>query len=131
MEMAHRLAQLIKRICKYAKGAGYTEYNIAEDIIEVMNPKPAQTHMACITDPRELGILLNTIDNYKGDFSVKYALKILPYVFTRSGELRGAKWDEFDFEQSFWFIPANRMKMCKPHFVPLSRQVKDMLFTIR
>ncbi len=43
-------------------------------------------------------------------------------TFVRSGELRGAKWDEIDWEKYLWRIPAERMKMKDPHIVPLSKQ---------
>ena len=52
-----------------------------------------------------------------------HALRILPYVFVRSSELRCATWDEVDLEAAEWSIPAERMKMKRPHVVPLARQV--------
>ncbi|WP_369751228.1 hypothetical protein [Novosphingobium sp. AP12] len=45
----------------------------------------------------------------------------------RPGELRKAVWPEFDLENAVWHIPAERMKMCRAHSVPLSRQVLDIL----
>lgn len=126
-DMAHRLAQLTKRVCKYAKVSGYIKSNEVEYITEIMVPQPPKKHMAAITDPTQAGILLNVIDGYKGDISTKFALKIMPYVFVRSGELRAAKWPEFNFECNQWLIPAERMKMRRPHLVPLSRQVIELL----
>jgi integrase len=55
----------------------------------------------------------------------------MPYVFVRSFELRGARWEEFDFEKHLWIIPASRMKMRKAHTVPLSRQVETLLCELR
>lgn len=130
-DMAHRLAQLIKRICKYAKVSGYIKSNEVEYINEIMVPQPPKKHMATITDPRQVGILLNVIDEYSGDISIKYALKILPYVFVRSGELRAARWTEFNFEYAQWLIPAERMKMRKPHLVPLAHQVIELLVKLK
>lgn len=130
-DMAHRLAQLLKRICKYAKVSGYIKSNEVEYINEIMVPQPPKKHMATITDPRQVGILLNVIDEYSGDISTKYALKILPYVFVRSGELRAARWSEFSFECNQWLIPEERMKMRKPHLVPLSRQVIELLMQLK
>lgn len=48
------------------------------------------------------------------------ALEFLILTATRSGEVRGATWDEFDLEAATWTIPANRMKAGKEHRVPLS-----------
>ncbi|GHU94159.1 hypothetical protein AGMMS49974_03070 [Deltaproteobacteria bacterium] len=50
-----------------------------------------------------------------------------PYVFVRPGELRRAKWTEFDLEAAKWRIPPARMKMRELHIVPLARQVVDIL----
>nr|WP_236849241.1 tyrosine-type recombinase/integrase [Chania multitudinisentens] len=41
---------------------------------------------------------------------------------TRPGELRQAEWGEFDFDKALWEIPASKMKMRRPHLVPLSKQ---------
>lgn len=46
---------------------------------------------------------------------------------SRSNEVRGARWTEFDFELGTWEIPAERMKMDKPHLVPLSRPAMSLL----
>lgn len=58
-------------------------------------------------------------------------MRIAPHVMARPGELRLAKWPEFDLESAVWKIPAERMKMRRPHEIPLSRQVmahlKDLL----
>ncbi len=41
----------------------------------------------------------------------------------RSGEIRGAKWEEIDWERKLWKIPEERMKVKgSPHIVPLARQ---------
>jgi len=48
-------------------------------------------------------------------------------TFVRTGELRGAKWEEIDFEKKEWRIPAERMKMRELHIVPLSAQSLDVL----
>ena len=52
---------------------------------------------------------------------------MLCYTFVRTSELRQARWDEFDIEEKLWRIPAERMKMKRPHLVPLSTQVLGFL----
>ena len=131
LEMAHRLGMLIKQIARYAKVAGYAKHNEAADIGEALQKRGEQKHMAAIVDARQFGTLLNDMDAYKGDISTRYALKLLPYVFVRSGELRGARWEEFDFTQRQWVIPAERMKMKQTHVVPLARQVVSLLCELR
>lgn len=55
------------------------------------------------------------------------ALKLLPHVFVRPGELRFAEWDDFDLEKAVWTIPAHKTKMRRVHSVPLSRQALDII----
>ena len=69
---------------------------------------------------------------------VKSALKLAPLLFQRPGELRGAKWEEINFDESMWTIPAQRMKRGvhgkeygDPHFVPLSKQALEIFKNLR
>ena len=127
VDMAHRLASLIRQVCRYAVAAGYAEFNAASELTIAMTPKPKATPRAAILEPCRIGQLLRDIDEYQGSFSVKYALKLMPYLFVRSQELRNARWDEIDFDKAVWNIPAERMKMKVPHTVPLARQVVRLL----
>ena len=122
IETAHRLAQIAGQICRYARLAGYVKHDIVSRLSEALPPVQTK-HFAAITDPVEIGHLLRAIDEYQGDVSVSYALRIIPYVFVRSGELRAAEWDEINLDASEWVIPAGRMKMRRPHIVPLAPQV--------
>ena len=131
VEQAHRLCQLAGKVCRYARVSGYVEFDIAAGLTEALAVIPQATHRAALTDPEEVGELLRAIDAYSGDLSIKYALRLLPYVFVRSQELRGAEWDEFDFDKELWTIHAGRMKMRRQHVVPLSRQVVKLLHELR
>ena len=75
--------------------------------------------------------MLRSIDEYPGDISTRYALRILPYVFVRSSELRCATWAEIDMDKAEWVIPAGRMKMRIAHVVPLAPQVVKLLTELR
>ena len=131
IEQAHRLCQLAGKVCRYARLAGYAEFDIASGLTEALASIPQVKHRATLTDPAQVGALMRALDEYAGDLSIKYAMRILPYVFVRSQELRGAEWDEFDFDKELWSIPAGRMKMKRPHVVPLSRQVVKLLQELR
>jgi integrase len=48
------------------------------------------------------------------------ALEFTILTACRSGEVRGAKWDEFDLDAGIWTVPESRMKAGKEHRVPLS-----------
>ena len=57
----------------------------------------------------------------------RLALEFLILTAARSGEVRGAKWNEIDLEAKLWTIPASRMKVAKEHVVPLSVAAIDVL----
>ena len=62
----------------------------------------------------------------------KLALPLkLALTFVRPGELRGAEWAEFDLDAAVWEIPAGRMKMRKPHPVPLAPRAVLILEELR
>jgi len=130
VETAHRLAQIAGKVCRYARLTGYSNNNPADGLVEALQPVKTQ-HRAAILDPAEIGHLLRALDGYPGDISISYALRIMPYVFIRSGELRAALWSEINLDAAEWIITPQRMKMKRPHVVPLARQVIKLLTEIR
>ncbi|WP_415209049.1 tyrosine-type recombinase/integrase [Rudaea sp.] len=84
-------------------------------------------HYASITDPKKYAELLRAIDGFTGTLPVRCALRLLPLVFTRPGELCAAEWAEFDLDEAVWNIPAERMKLRLPHVVPLAPQAVAIL----
>lgn len=130
VETAHRLAQLCGQVTRYARIAGITKHDAAAGLSEALASVQVRHH-AAITSPDELGHLLRAIDEYPGEPAIVHALRIMPHVFVRSGELRGARWEEIDLDAAEWVIPAGRMKMRRPHVVPLSRQVVALFQSMR
>jgi integrase len=55
------------------------------------------------------------------------ALEFLALTAARSGEVRGATWDEIDLDRGLWTVPAARMNMKREHRVPLPALAVDML----
>jgi hypothetical protein len=88
---------------------------------------PEVKHFAAITDVARLGEFLRAIDDYTGGPIVKTAMQLLPHLFVRPGELRKATWDEIDWDNASWTIPAERMKLRRPHVEPLSHQALALL----
>ena len=130
IETAHRLAQLCGQVARFARITGIVRHDAAAGLVEAL--AHVQTaHYAAITSPIELGYLLRAIDAYQGEPSICHALRVLPYVFVRSGELRGMTWEEVNLDAGEWVIPAGRMKMRRPHVVPLARQVVRLLQSMR
>lgn len=132
VDITHRLLQNIKQIFAWAitherAAASPAAHIKARDIAPAMKIK----HRAAIKDPSQFGVLLRSIDAYQGGFVVRCALKFLALTFVRPGELRHARWEEFNLEGKApeWRIPGERMKMDsdQPHIVPLSRQAVAVL----
>ncbi|MCK4945501.1 MAG: site-specific integrase, partial [Alphaproteobacteria bacterium] len=88
-------------------------------------PSVEEKHHACISFD-ELPKLLQAIDSRENNMS-KTAMQLLALIFVRTSELIGAKWEEIDWNREEWNIPASRMKMKRPHMVPLSRQTLTIL----
>lgn len=125
-ETAHRALQLASQIFRYAIATGRAPRNPGADLRGALAPIVVSSH-AAITDPAAVGGLLRAIDSFQGSFPVGQALKLAPHVFVRPGELRQAEWGEIDLDAAIWRIPAARMKLRKPHLVPLSSQAVAIL----
>jgi len=83
--------------------------------------RPNVQHRAAITDEIQLGRLMIAIDEYDGWPTIRAALQLLALTMSRPGDIREMRRSEIDFERAMWRIPAARMKMRRPHDVPLSR----------
>lgn len=126
LESAKRALQFAGAVLRYAVATGRLNSDPTRDLKGALLT-PKVTHRAAILDPVELGGLLRAIDDYGGNWSTLYALKLAPHVFQRPGELRRAEWSEIDLEAAVWTIPADKMKMRRPHQVPLSRQAVTII----
>ncbi len=71
---------------------------------------------------KEIPAFLEAADRYPGRTATKLAIRLLMLTFVRKRELTEAKWAEVDFDRTEWVVPAERMKMRKPHIIPLSKQ---------
>jgi hypothetical protein len=94
----------------------------ARDMIELGGtpPAPKVNHRSAIMNPVKFGALLRAIESCDGQATTKAALQLMAILFPRPGELRMARWSEFDLAKAIWTIPAERTKMRRPHRVPLT-----------
>jgi len=120
-DTAHRAQQNCGQVFRYAVATGRAERDPTGDLRGALAPVRKQ-HFPSITDTKEVGELLRALAGYEGALATKCALRLAPLLFVRPGELRQAEWAEMDLEQAEWRIPAGKMKVRKPHLVPLSRQ---------
>ncbi len=129
-ETAHRLRARIGSVFRYAVASGLAEtdptYALRDALI-----RPTRQHRAAITDPTAFGALLREIDVFDGQVTTRIALQLLALLAQRPGELRHAKWSEFDETERVWAIPARKMKMRRDHFVPLADQAIKLLGELR
>jgi integrase len=88
---------------------------------------PRVTSRAAITDEVLFGALLRDFEDFTGYRIIVDAMKFQILTMTRPGEVRGARKEEFDLENRVWEIPAERMKMRRPHRIPLSDQALEIV----
>jgi len=74
-----------------------------------------------------LGAFWRKLDEQGAHVTTIAATKLLMLTMTRKSELLRSKWPEFDLDAAQWDLPAERMKMGKPHRVFLSRQAVEIL----
>lgn len=127
-ELTHRVRSICSRVLRYARATGRKCEDIAADLIGLLVPVEPE-HMAAIVEPIKIGELLRAIDGYTGEPLTRLALRLVPYIFPRPIELRTMEWTNVTLDGSSpeWRVPWRRMKMRKPHIVPLSRQAVALL----
>lgn len=125
IEVAHRTKQICGQVFRYGIAIGKCERDLSVDLKGALTPSVPK-NMSTITDPAQIGGLLRSIDDYPGFFVTRCALKLLPLVFLRSAELRGAEWSEIDLEKAEWKISPERMKMKRVHIIPLAPQAVEV-----
>lgn len=89
------------------------------------------TPRAAVTDAKALGGLMRAIDGFHGQVTARIALQLLALLVQRPGELRQARWTEFDLDAAISSIPAERMKLRRPHRVPLPAVAIALLAELR
>ncbi len=77
----------------------------------------------------EIGPFVRAIDATSSNVQTKIAARLLLLTLVRTIELRGARWNEISGD--LWRIDPERMKMRRPHVVPLSRQAVELLDQLR
>ena len=121
LEIASKVLQRMNAVFRYAIQTGRATYNPAAEMKGVLKAKTVE-HMPAVFD-KDLSKLLKDINaNNKIHITTKLALQFTALTACRSGEVRHAQWNEIQYDLNEWHIPAERMKMRRPHIVPLSKQ---------
>ena len=120
-ETARRVRQRIRAVMRWAVAHGHRDGNPAgEGIDGALPPMPViRAHFRALPY-REVPAALETIVASTAGVAAKTCFEFLVLTAARSGEARGATWDEIDLDARLWTIPAERMKGGVEHRVPLS-----------
>lgn len=131
LDMAKRMLQYINQVFRYARNTGRIEVNPASDMRDALKGRKRE-HFAAITH-KELPKLLKALEENRPRLfrQTVLATKLLLLTFVRTSELINATWDEFDLAGKMWTTPAERMKMRKPHQVPLSAYTLEILAELK
>lgn len=135
-DTAQRVWEIGGRVSEYSMAFAVTNSNPFVKAKSLL-PKHTTKHYAAVTHPTKLANLLSKIYGYKGTFLVRSALKLLTMLHVRPGNLRKARWDEFDLKNGWWCIPGEYMKDSRhekptnqPHVVPLPQQAVEILWQL-
>lgn len=129
LDIASRVRQRCSSVFRYAMVLGACTTDPAEPLKIVMEP-PVKKHFPALT-VKEMPEFLTKIRAYNCNTQTRLSIRFLMLTFVRTIELIGARWDEIDFEEAIWNIPAERMKEKRAHFVPLSTQSLDCLHQLQ
>ena len=127
-ETARRVRQRMRTVFRWAMAHGFMETNPAGEAIDgALPPMPkVKAHLRALPY-QEVGAALETVEASQASMAAKLCFRFLVLTAARSGEARGATWDEIDLQGQVWRVPSHRMKAGMEHRVPLSRQALDVL----
>jgi integrase len=121
--------QWISQVFSHAIVQGLREDNPAS-LLKGLVRRPAVRHHPPL-GWSDIPGFFQSLGAWRGHPDVAIGLRLLALTFVRPSELRLARWQEFDFDNAIWTVPEERMKMRRPHMVPLSRQTVALLCSLR
>ncbi|MZR14270.1 tyrosine-type recombinase/integrase [Maritimibacter sp. DP07] len=114
------------RVFRYAVATDRAEVDPSAALIGALVGVQSKGYPAIVA-PEEVGGLIRAIRDYPGDPTTRVGLKLCAYTFLRPGEVTGLRWADIDWESRQINIPGERMKLPRPHVVPMSVQVESFL----
>ena len=127
-ETARRVRQRMRTVFRWTMAHEAIESNPAGEAIDGALPSmpKVKAHLRALPY-HETGEALRTVDASPASPASKLCLRFLVLTAARSGEARGAAWDEMDPDGATWTVPASRIKSGMEHRVPLSAQALEVL----
>ena len=125
---ARKVRQRIGAVMRWAVAQGYREDNPAGDAIGAALPKKGvrPRHLAALPYGKVAGAIA-AVRGSEAHPATVLAFEFMVLTACRSGEVRGARWEEMDLDGREWRIPAERMKTGREHRVPLSTRALAVL----
>lgn len=130
LNAAGKIRQWLNQVFRYGLAKGVVETNPATDLDVIAAHSPPAKHHPFVPF-EQLPELLASLEETKCHMMTRHAVRLLLLTGARPGELRNAPWVEFDLENAIWTVPAKRMKMRRPHLVPLPSQAVSLLQEIQ
>ncbi len=115
---ARKIKSHISQAMRYGIACGHVVSDPTRDIGFALTRYRIKPR-AAITDPKEIGQLMLKIERHNFR-QRRLSLKLAVLTFVRAGELTSAEWSEIKWQEAIWQIPAAKMKMKRPHLVPLA-----------
>ena len=127
-ETASRVRQRMETVMDWAVAQDYRPDNPAGRSLLKVLPKTQRLkeHHRALPYAEVPGVVRRVRESTAGQ-STKLSFEFLVLTAARSGEVRGAEWDEIDWGSATWEVPAARMKARRPHRVPLSGRALEIL----
>jgi len=129
LETVKRLCRNINEVMRLAVASGLIEVNYLAEITK-MFAAPKKTNMATISPDRlpELMSALNAASIMK---ITRCLVEWQLHTMTRPIEAATARWEDINLKEKVWVIPEERMKMKKPHTIPLTSQTLNLLNVLK
>lgn len=127
LDIAGRTRQICGQVFRYGIQTGRCEWNAAENLRGALKTKKTE-HFRSL-DLKQVPEFLTALERNEARLfeRTRRAVYLSLYTFCRPVEIRKARWEDIDFEEGLWIIPAEIMKMRREHIVPLSRQTIEVL----
>ena len=119
--VARKLRQRLVSVFEYGTAHGHISSNPAGEAINGALPRTVAVKRHNRALPYgEVAATLDAVETFSGSLAARLALRLTILTAARNGEVRAARWDEFDIDAATWIVPAERMKTGREHRIPLS-----------
>jgi integrase len=129
LDIASRVRQRCDQVFEYGQAIGVCTSNPATPL-KVIMITPVKQHFPAL-EMEEMPEFLIKLRAYNCNVQTRLSIRLLMLTFVRTSELIEARWDEIDFQNKIWNIPASRMKQNKDHYIPLSTQTLSCLYQLK